>query len=166
MTIGEIIIKFRNEHKLSQREFAKQCGLSNGSISIIESGINPNTREPLIPNLSTINQLAKGMNISIQSLIESAEDLPISLSVEFDSVSNITVDEKRLITDYRSLNETGKKKILDIVSDFTKIKEYKAASYYRVARSQDNTKPEIIEDTNGTIDKLKQILPVTDKEDF
>lgn len=79
MTIGEIIVKYRNEHKLSQREFAKRCGLSNGAISIIESGVNPRTHESLVPNLSTINQLAKGMNMSIQNLIESADDVPISL---------------------------------------------------------------------------------------
>ncbi len=89
MTIGEIIVKYRNEHKLSQRKFAEQCGLSNGTISIIESGVNPRTHDPLVPNLSTINQLAKGMNITIQSLIESADDVPISLCVDFDTNSNV-----------------------------------------------------------------------------
>ncbi|MEZ3437564.1 MAG: helix-turn-helix domain-containing protein [Oscillospiraceae bacterium] len=42
----------------------------------------------------------------------------------------------------------------------------KAMAIYRVARSQDNAEHEIIKDGKGTIDKLSQIPPVTNKEDF
>ena len=37
---------------------------------------------------------------------------------------------------------------------------------YRAADSQEHTEHEIIKDGKGTIDKLSQIPPVTDKEDF
>ena len=42
----------------------------------------------------------------------------------------------------------------------------KTIPIYRVARSQDNAEHEIIKDGKSTIDKLSQIPPVTDKEDF
>lgn len=42
----------------------------------------------------------------------------------------------------------------------------KAMAIYRAARSQDNAEHEIIKDGKETIDKLSQIPPVTDKEDF
>ena len=36
MKIGEYIRQYREENKLSQREFAKMCGLSNAYISMLE----------------------------------------------------------------------------------------------------------------------------------
>lgn len=82
MTIGEAIILYRKKHGLSQREFSKQCGLSNGLISMLEKGINPNTQEAMVPTLPTLNLLAKGMKISINALIEMVDDLPISLKTK------------------------------------------------------------------------------------
>ena len=70
MTIGEIIKDYRKRNNLSQREFALRCKLSNGSISIIERGVNPKTGEPIIPSLPTLNTIAKGMNITIDELLE------------------------------------------------------------------------------------------------
>lgn len=43
MTLGEIIVKYRLEHGLSQRQFALRCGLSNGYIAMIEKNRNPAT---------------------------------------------------------------------------------------------------------------------------
>ena len=74
MTIGEIIKDYRKRNNLSQREFALRCKLSNGSISIIERGVNPKTGEPIIPSLPTLNTIAKGMNITIDELLEQIVD--------------------------------------------------------------------------------------------
>lgn len=87
MTIGEAILSYRNKHGISQREFSKLCGLSNGSISILEKGINPKTKENIVPTLSTLNNLAKGMGITINTLIEMVDDLPISLVDEIENTS-------------------------------------------------------------------------------
>lgn len=128
MTIGEIIINYRNAHKLSQREFAKQCGLSNGTISNIESGVNPRTHEILAPNLTTINQLAKGMNMSINNLIEVADDVPISLYAEFENNSfdpPLTANETHLLDYYRNFNEEGQEKLLDTAYDMSQLDRYK-----------------------------------------
>lgn len=45
MTLRDLISAYRKDHGLSQRQFANQCGLSNGYISMLEKGINPTKRE-------------------------------------------------------------------------------------------------------------------------
>ena len=47
MKIGEIVKKYREEHGLSMRQFAKLSGLSHAYIPLIERGTNHNG-EPLI----------------------------------------------------------------------------------------------------------------------
>jgi len=49
MTLGDFLRKYRDDHNISQRSFAKACGVSNGYISMIEKGINPKTNEPITP---------------------------------------------------------------------------------------------------------------------
>ena len=51
MTLKDLVIKYRTENGLSQRQFALQCGLSNGYISMIERGVNPSTGEKITPTL-------------------------------------------------------------------------------------------------------------------
>jgi transcriptional regulator with XRE-family HTH domain len=41
MTLKDLIIEYRNDHGLSQRQFATACGLSNGYISMLEKEMNP-----------------------------------------------------------------------------------------------------------------------------
>lgn len=126
MTIGEAIILYRKKHGLSQREFSTQCGLSNGFISMLEKGINPNTQEPMIPTLPTLNLLAKGMKISINALIEMVDDLPISLKKEVNNFSSkLNLDEKELLTIYNSLNLDGQAQLMQQARNLTKIDEYK-----------------------------------------
>ena len=61
MTLKDLIAEYRNEHGLSQRQFATACGLSNGYISMLEKGLNPNTKLPVTPSLPKLKQLASGM---------------------------------------------------------------------------------------------------------
>lgn len=124
MTIGEIIIKYKKEHNnLSQREFSRQCGLTNGTISMYESGINPKTKKPITPQLPTLNKLAKGMGISIDTLFEMADDLPISL-LHNSNETPLTTNESQLLTNYRSLNDLGKQEALKRVDELTKLEQY------------------------------------------
>ena len=70
MKLGEILKEYRNEHGLSQREFAKICGLSNSSISILEMGYNPQTGKKMDPDLRTYRRLADGMGITVEQLFD------------------------------------------------------------------------------------------------
>lgn len=135
MTIGNAIVIYRQKHGLSQREFSRQCGLSNGIISMLEKGINPKTKETLVPTLPTLKLLAKGMGITVNSLIEMIDDLPISLidetfeNVPYDnSTFHLTQEEREIIEIYRNFNDDGKKELLKYAEYILTRNEYKKCS--------------------------------------
>ena len=70
MKLSDLLKKYREENKISQREFARRCDLSNSLISIIEMGKNPQTGKEISPDLETYQKLALGMRISMQELFE------------------------------------------------------------------------------------------------
>lgn len=77
MKLGDLIRSYRESHDISQRQFALRCDLSNGYISILEKGINPNTQRPVIPTIPQLKKLADGMGISLSELFENVDDMPI-----------------------------------------------------------------------------------------
>ena len=81
MLLGELITNYRREHKLSQRQFAEICGgITNGYISMLENNRNPSTDKPIIPSLDKLKAIARGMNISLQALLEQADDMPVDIA--------------------------------------------------------------------------------------
>ena len=80
MNLGDLIRVYREAHDLSQRQFAARCDLSNGYISILEKGVNPNTGKPVTPTIPQLKKLADGMNISLSELFDRVDDMPIDLS--------------------------------------------------------------------------------------
>lgn len=89
MTIGDVIKNYREEHDISQRQFAQLCGMSNGYISILEDGKHPKTNEPVVPTISTMRKLALAMNISLSDLMSIIDDTKVVLSDEPELPSNI-----------------------------------------------------------------------------
>ena len=77
MKLGDLIRSYRESRDLSQRQFALRCDLSNGYISILEKGINPNTQRPVTPTIPQLKKLADGMGISLSELFEQVDDMPI-----------------------------------------------------------------------------------------
>lgn len=86
MTIRDIIIRYREDHSLSQRQFAEMCGLSNGYISMLEKGENPKTKRPIIPTLQALIKIARGMQMTLSDFLSAADDTPVSVSNEIDAV--------------------------------------------------------------------------------
>lgn len=82
MTLSNLIKNYRGKHHLSQRQFASACNLSNGYISMLEKGLNPNTSQPLIPTLPALKKLATGMGITIEDIFSTVDDMPVSLMAE------------------------------------------------------------------------------------
>lgn len=80
MKLGDLIKEYRLSHDLSQRQFALQCGLSNGYISILEKGVNPKTDKPVTPTIPQLRKLADGMGITITEMMEQVDDMPIDLA--------------------------------------------------------------------------------------
>lgn len=70
MKLSSMIKQYREENKLSQREFAKLCGLSNSLISILEMGVNPQTGKEMEPDMRTYRRIADGMGISTEALFD------------------------------------------------------------------------------------------------
>ncbi len=116
MKIGELIKQYRSKYNMSQREFALKCGLSNGIISLIEKGVNPQTNEPIIPTLPTLNSIAKGMGINIDELLEQIDDMDVSLS------RTSTVEQNSLTAEFiklfSALPNDKQMLVLDIIKGF------------------------------------------------
>ena len=119
MTLRELISEYRNTHGLSQRQFATQCGLSNGYISMLEKGINPNTGLPVTPTLPKLKQLASGMGITLTDLLVNVDDMPVEL------MSEDSENKKLALTVEDELNAA----IMKAVSNLTPEKKQKALSY-------------------------------------
>lgn len=95
MELGVLIREYREAHALSQRQFADLCGLSNGYISILEKGINPNTGKPVTPTLPQLKKLAEGMRLTTMELLNTIDDMPVDFFV--DNLGIIPLPETRQI---------------------------------------------------------------------
>ncbi len=71
MKLGNIIFNYRNSFtpKMSQRDFAKRCGLSHTYIAALEKDIDPRTGKSIAPTLNTVKYISKGIGISIEDIL-------------------------------------------------------------------------------------------------
>ena len=79
MKLSEIVRRYREEHGLSIRQFAKQCGISHSAIANIENETN-SYGEAYIPQLGTINKVAYGMGIPARELLSMMDGVKIDES--------------------------------------------------------------------------------------
>lgn len=80
MKLSAVLSGYRSRMQISQREFARRCGLSNSYISFIENEFNPRTGRPIVPTIEQYQKLAAGMDMSVQQLFELLdEDSPVEL---------------------------------------------------------------------------------------
>lgn len=96
MTLGDIILNYRSENKVSQRQFAIDCDLSNAYISKIEN----KAEKSAMPSITALKKLAKGMHMTLDDLLILADDIPVSLAAQ----SDMMVDD--LPKGYNRLPET------------------------------------------------------------
>ena len=80
MNIGEYINQYLKTNKLSQRQFAKRCNLSNGYISMLINNVNPKTQKAIVPSLTALLSISKGMGITLDELIKQIEDIDVDIS--------------------------------------------------------------------------------------
>lgn len=116
MTLREYIIKYREDHGLSQRQFAINCDISNGYLAMIENNLNPRTGKPPVLSIAMFRKIASGMGMTLQSLIEAIDDEMVSSVDE----AILTEDERDLIMYYRDLTVSKKHLLLSIVREFSK----------------------------------------------
>ncbi len=87
MKLSDVIIQYRLDHGLSQRQFSQLCGLSNGYISMLENNLNPKTKQPITPSLPQLEKVSRALGISLSELFDIVDDMPVSLTREAPSSS-------------------------------------------------------------------------------
>lgn len=127
MTLGQFIINHRKSKNLSQRQFAVLCNVSNGYIAMVEKGLNPKTKKPIIPTLLQLKKLASGMGITVSDLIEAVDDMPVVLSASSktssrnsagsDNLLNRIYEFKIGIDGYSELDKTFLQKYFELPAD-------------------------------------------------
>ena len=123
MTLSELIIEYRNEHGISQRQMASQCKLSTGYISLIEKETNPQTGKPMVPSLAVLNKLAKGMGITLDKLLSVCDDMPVDISAT----------EKTVLDEKDGLDT----EIAEIILSLSESKKQEALRYLRYLAAQE-----------------------------
>ena len=123
MKLSELIIEYRREHGISQRQMASQCSLSTGYISLIEKEINPQTGKPLVPSLAVLNKLAKGMGITLDNLLSVCDDMPVDISAT----------EKTVLDEQDGLDL----EIAEIILSLSESKKQEALRYLRYLAAQE-----------------------------
>ena len=119
MTLKDLIMEYRSEHSLSQRQFAAACGLSNGYISMLEKGQNPSTKLPVTPTLPKLKQLAAGMGMTLTDLLVKVDDMPVELVLDDE-------ESKKLVPE---IEDELDAEIMKIISGLTPEKKQQALSY-------------------------------------
>lgn len=98
MDLKDILIKYREENRVSQRELARRCGLSNAQISILEYGKNKQTGRKPTPDIITLKKLADGMGMQLQSLLDMIGDSEyVGLSTRKDSYPIVIPNTDRFL---------------------------------------------------------------------
>ena len=96
MTLKDLVIKYRADNGLSQRQFALQCGLSNGYISMLEKGINPSTGAKITPTLPALSKLATGMHTTLNELFTLVDDMDVDVKTpalsEEDGLASVDME--------------------------------------------------------------------------
>lgn len=122
MTTGELIKQARISKGLTQKQLADKCHMADSAIRKYESG-------KVIPKLETRQRIATALNISTQELMSTselnAEKFTQAVNLFLDEMHDRIAQENRLLSAYRSMNENGQRKAIDLVEDLSKVPEYK-----------------------------------------
>lgn len=89
MRLSEVIKKFRIDNGISQRQLASMCkDVSNGYLSMLENEFNPSTGKPIVPSLPKLKSIAEAMGMTLDALINLADDIEVDLSEQPKSLPN------------------------------------------------------------------------------
>ena len=112
--LGEIVKQYRTENKLTMRDFAQRSGLSKGFISMLEQGYDSKTKKPIsVCNLTYKTFLGISHGLGLPDVHSLFKLLDPGTVVQLAPV--LCKDEENLLKDFRSLNDLGKKHVLETV---------------------------------------------------
>ena len=115
MTLSEFLKDYRRRMNISQRTLAQRCNVSHAYIGFLEKGVNPTTGEPIKPTLANLEKIARGMNIELDSLIDSANVTMVTLNgYDIDPIDMKEESiESQLIRMYRGMTEDGQQRLME-----------------------------------------------------
>lgn len=113
MKLGDLIRDYREQHHMSQRQFALRCGLSNGYVSMLERGENPKTHKPVTPTLQQMKKLADGLGMTTTDLFGLVDDMPVELSTDKERPDTQSVE---LNPNYYNLSPENKALIDEMIA--------------------------------------------------
>lgn len=115
MDLKDILINYREDNRISQREFARRCGLSNAQISILEYGKNKQTGRKPTPDIITLKKLADGMGITLQTLLDMIGDSEyVGLNTRKDEYPIVIPNTDRFIRIMASMSPEDYETIMKI----------------------------------------------------
>ena len=124
MTIGEKIKQLRKDKGMTQKELAVLSGISVTSIQYYESG-------KFTPKIEQVQKIAKAMNIPEMEMLPTYWDSTIDVDaiqneLKFmDLVRSLYGDVvEKMLTNYFSLNEQGKRKAEEYITDLSEQSKY------------------------------------------
>ena len=115
MDLKDILIEYRTENKISQREFARRSGLSNAQISILEYGMNKQTGRKPVPDIITMKKIADGMGITLQELFDKVGNSEhVSLNTRSDAYPIVIPNTDRFLRIMASMTPEDYETIMKI----------------------------------------------------
>lgn len=136
MTVAENIKKIRKEKGLTQKQLGEKCKMSESTLRQYELGFRN-------PKLQTLAKIAAALDVSANDLLESPldgtplyevfKDVSISdspegrryinaeLTIQVDDWQQIDIE---LVKTFKKLNEAGKTKAIERISELTEIPRY------------------------------------------
>jgi len=115
MDLKDILINYREDNRISQREFARRCGLSNAQISILEYGKNKQTGRKPTPDIITLKKIADGMGITLQTLLDMIGDSEyVGLNTRKDEYPIVIPNTDRFIRIMASMSPEDYETIMKI----------------------------------------------------
>lgn len=110
MRLGEVVKAYRQQNKLSMESFANNAKISKGYVSMLERGINPQTKKRIAPTLDVMNKLASAMGITLDDLVsrlDPDERITTASSKEASPITRI----------YDQLSEERQQNVYDYAAD-------------------------------------------------
>lgn len=117
MKLSAVVTDYRDRLQISQREFARRCGLSNSYISFIENENNPRTGRPIVPTLEQYQKIATAMGMTVHQLFEILDDdSPVDLHEDVSDVVEqpVTPEARILAKGVDRLSPDERKQMLDM----------------------------------------------------
>nr|WP_321153051.1 helix-turn-helix transcriptional regulator [uncultured Acetatifactor sp.] len=127
MSIGENIKKCRTEIGLSQKELGKKLGVSQAMIAQYEKGKR-------IPKMETVSKIASALGVTLTEIYSnlSVTDMEKLFTEEERkqlrqgmSSGKTFLQRHELLNLFSALNDCGKEKAIERVSELTEIKKYR-----------------------------------------